>query len=126
MKKLLLIVGLLTLSGCATIDKTIDTVSSEDFSFKESATEVITTNPESVKKKVANALGTTPNKVIVKNEKRSFLKVNFDVAYNKRAYQCYYTGAAALTSDVICTAADGKAMPKEASCNALLKAAKKC
>lgn len=54
------------------------------------------------------------------------MKVTFNATFNKRVFQCYYTGGVIITSDAICSATDGKAMPATSQCNALLKAAGKC
>ncbi|MFS1430059.1 hypothetical protein LMH73_023840 [Vibrio splendidus] len=107
MKKLLLIAGLLTLSGCSVIDNE----QRDDYSLQS---------------KAALALGTSADKIQVKNRTADIMKVEFDAVYNKRTFSCYYTGGVVLTSDTICSATDGKKMPKATQCNALLEAAGKC
>ncbi|MDD9178013.1 MULTISPECIES: hypothetical protein [Aliivibrio] len=97
----------LSMSGCSIIDNNIKV-------------------DKDLQKKAAFALGTTPEKIKITNRGADIMKVTFNATFKKRVFQCYYTGGVIITSDAICSATDGKAMPATSQCNALLKAAGKC
>lgn len=109
MKKVLLTVALASmtlLGGCAVVDNE----QRDDYS---------------IQRKAAQALGTSADKVQIKNRTADLVKVEFDAVFNKRTFSCYYTGGVVLTSDVICAPTDGKALPQSA-CGSLQKALGQC
>ncbi|EGU31297.1 hypothetical protein VII00023_22979 [Vibrio ichthyoenteri ATCC 700023] len=106
MKKILPLIIITLLSGCGAIDNAVR-------------------NDSSIQEKTAFALGTTAEKITIENRKGDLMAVRFNAKYAGRVYQCYYTSAG-ITSDVLCSPTDGKAMPTSQQCNALLKAAGRC
>ncbi len=107
MKKTIATLMLLTLAGCGMIDNS-------------------TRTDESIQQKTAFALGTTAEKITIKSRNAELSKVSFLADYNERTYQCYYSTAIGVVSDVVCSPTDGKPMPTSQQCNALLQAAGKC
>ncbi|GAB2657937.1 hypothetical protein [Vibrio panuliri] len=107
MKKIIIMLGLLSLSGCSVIDNN-------------------TRDDYSIQRKAAFALGTSADQVKIEHRTADLMKVEFDAIYKKRRFQCYYTGGVVVTSDAVCSPTDGKGMPTGASCNGLMKAAGKC
>ncbi|MGP0838096.1 hypothetical protein [Serratia sp. CY85251] len=101
---------IMVLSGCGTIDNAVR-------------------SDNSIKEKAAFALGTTAEKISISNRTSELDSVKFNATTQGKVFQCYYSTAMGVTSDVLCSPTDGSALPKAAGdsqCNALLKAAKKC
>ncbi|MEC5509952.1 hypothetical protein P9911_029565 [Klebsiella oxytoca] len=109
MKKGLLLLIVLSLTGCGVIDNAVR-------------------SDNSIKEKAAFALGTTADKVTISNRTSEIDSVKFNATTQGKTFQCYYS-TAGISSDAICSPTDGSALSSAAgaaSCNALLKAAGKC
>lgn len=107
MKKVIFLVFVIGLSACGTIDNTVR-------------------SEQSIKEKVAFALGTTADKVSISNRRGQLDSVKFNATTGGRVFQCYYT-TVGISSDALCSPTDGSTMPNGAKpCNALLKASGQC
>lgn len=98
---------LLLLAGCSTVGNAV-------------------ISDESLKTKAAFALETNANKVKISDRTSDGLDtIRFNAKVKGKKYQCYITTVAGVvSSEAIC--ARGSLPKKTTSCNALLRAAKRC
>lgn len=95
----------LSLSGCAALEKN-------------------TVTENSLKDKASTSIGTKPENIKVSNIQGGLEKITFDATANGSEYSCYYTTALIVKSDAICSKLDGN--KKVSQCDALSSAAGKC
>jgi hypothetical protein len=109
-------VMVLSLAGCGTIAES-------------------TQSDSDLREKAAFALDTTSDNVTILNKSSSLEEMRFQAKTKKGIYNCYFTSAIVVNSQAICSgpvSSNAKAANTSAeatpaqTCNALLKAAKRC
>jgi hypothetical protein len=108
---LTLAVVTLSLAGCGTIGNVV-------------------TQDQTLQRRAAFALNTTPEKVTITNREGDVDSIHFVATVGKDSYQCYVASVAGVqTSDAICSGSNSvkpSSTKGSAQCNALLKAAGRC
>jgi hypothetical protein len=94
-----------------------------------------TQSDSDLQEKAAFALNTSSDKISILSKSSSMESVRFQVKSDKGIYNCYFTSVVLANSDAICSgpvqatvqsAQTQKEAVQPQTCNALLKAAKRC
>lgn len=80
-----------------------------------------------LQEKTSQQIEKDPRKINISNIKKSFGKVVYDAEIEGSKYNCYYTTSLVAESDSLCHSTNyEKTEKKQASCNALTRAAGQC